>query len=132
MMTTALDTDLFAAPNIVGEARPGGSLLLRSAEPLASHPATLLDRFREWCSLDPDYGRARRRDQNGAWRTLTYGEADRQSRAVGRALLDLGLGPNRPIMIMSENSLEHLTRRFLRAPRRAGGAALLTCANTGV
>ena len=61
MMTTAIDTDLFATTNIVGEAGPDGSLLLRSAEPLAGHPATLLARLRDWCSLDPDCPRGRRR-----------------------------------------------------------------------
>ncbi len=42
------------------------------------------------------------------WITLTYGEARRRADALAQAFLDLGLGPERPLMILSGNSLAHL------------------------
>src|SRR6185312_5923460 len=42
------------------------------------------------------------------WITLSYGEAERRSRALAAAFAGLGLGPYKPLMILSGNSLEHL------------------------
>jgi feruloyl-CoA synthase len=39
---------------------------------------------------------------------LTYGEARRKADALAQAFLDLGLGPEKPVMILSGNSVEHL------------------------
>src|SRR5262249_28270641 len=47
----------------------------------------------------------RRRD--GAWRRVTYAEALQAARAIGQALLERGLGPERPVMILSDNSIDH-------------------------
>ena len=41
------------------------------------------------------------------WRTLTYGEAHAQVRAVAQALLDRGLSPERPILILADNGIDH-------------------------
>ena len=40
--------------------------------------------------------------------TLTYGEAKQRSDALAGAFSALGLGPDKPVMILSGNSLEHL------------------------
>ena len=45
------------------------------------------------------------RDQ--AWRELSYAETFRRVRAIGQALLDRGLSAERPVVILSENSIEH-------------------------
>ncbi|MEP6815280.1 MAG: AMP-binding protein [Marmoricola sp.] len=103
-----MDAELFAEPNIVGTTRPDGSVLLRSADALADHPTTVLESFRAWSAKDPEHVLARQRVADGCWRTLTYGEADRLSRSLGQALLDRGLGPDRPLMVLSGNSLDHL------------------------
>ncbi len=39
---------------------------------------------------------------------LSYGEARANADALAQALLDLGLGPERPLMVLSGNSIEHL------------------------
>jgi len=44
----------------------------------------------------------------GGWRTVTYGQAVAAAGAIGQALLDRGLGPGRPLLILSGNSVDHL------------------------
>jgi feruloyl-CoA synthase len=43
----------------------------------------------------------------GEWRFITYGEANAHADAVAQALLDRGLGPDAPLMILSGNSIRH-------------------------
>ena len=40
------------------------------------------------------------------WLKVTYGEAKKQVDSVTQALLDRGFGPDRPVMILSSNSIE--------------------------
>ena len=42
-----------------------------------------------------------------AWRVLRWGEALAAARAIAQALIDRGLGPSRPLMVLSGNSIEH-------------------------
>jgi feruloyl-CoA synthase len=101
-------TGLYARPDIRSERRPDGSVLLRSAEPLYEHPATVLHSFRAWTRRDPDHVLVAERGPDEGWRTLAYGEAERSALAVGQGLLELGLGPDRPLLILSGNSVDHL------------------------
>ena len=39
---------------------------------------------------------------------LSYGEARARADALAQAFLELGLGPDRPLMVLSGNSVEHL------------------------
>src|SRR5205814_6776732 len=48
------------------------------------------------------------RAADGAWRSWPYGEAVAAADAIGQAVLDLGLGPGRPLLILSGNSVDHL------------------------
>ena len=43
----------------------------------------------------------------GDWRFITYGEANARADAIAQALLDRGLGPDAPLMILSGNSIAH-------------------------
>jgi len=87
--------------------RPDGSLLARNPEPLGAYPSRLTERLEHWALVAPDRPYLARRDQGGEWRRITYGEAFRQARAIGGALLARGLSAQRPIAILSGNSLEH-------------------------
>jgi feruloyl-CoA synthase len=49
---------------------------------------------------------AQRRGPSRDWLKVTYGEARKQVDAVTQALLDRGFGPDRPVMILSSNSIE--------------------------
>ena len=89
--------------------RADGSLLLRSVEPLGAFPARLTDALEHWAATAPDRVFAARREGTGDWRTISYAQMLRRAQSLGQALLDLGLGPECPLAILSGNDLEHLS-----------------------
>ena len=105
---------LFARPRIVVESpaagRPGDDMLLRSAEALGGHPLTVVHSVREHARADPGHLLAAERPPGQAvgWRTCGYGEAVAAAESIGQALLERGLGPGRPLLVLSGNSLDHL------------------------
>jgi feruloyl-CoA synthase len=103
-----MTVSLFAPPRIISEAADQpGVMLLRSAEPLGVYPVTVVHSVRERARLAPDQPMVAERTA-GAWRTVGYGEAVAAADAIGQALLDRGLGPDRPLLILSGNSVNHL------------------------
>src|SRR3954470_15411895 len=99
----------FATPNIALEQRDDGSMLLRSRDQLGPYANSVAEAFRAAAAEHPDRVLASRRGADDELITLTYGEARARADALAQAFLDLGLGADRPIMILSGNSLEHLT-----------------------
>jgi feruloyl-CoA synthase len=95
--------DLFAPPRVVREDRDDGAILLRSAEPLGDFAPSMAHAFRAGADAHPERVLATR-----AGATLRWGEARDRADAIAQALLDQGLGPERPLMVLSGNSLEHL------------------------
>ncbi|WP_088280594.1 feruloyl-CoA synthase [Ideonella sp. A 288] len=91
------------------EQRPDGSIVLRSTEALRWFPDRLTDCLEQWAQEAPDRTLVARRDASGAWVHITYAQMLQRVQAVGQRLLDLGLSVDRPLAILSENDLEHLT-----------------------
>jgi feruloyl-CoA synthase len=92
------------------EQRPDGSVILRSTEALRWFPDRLTDCLEQWAQDAPDRSFvAQRAPGGGDWRHITYAQMLQRAQAVGQALLDLGLSVDRPVAILSENDLEHLT-----------------------
>src|SRR4051812_18590202 len=91
----------------------GGVRYVRAEVPLDTNfPRRMTDRLVHWATTDPDRVFIARRERladgsTGDWRKITYGEALATARGVGQALLDRGLNAQRPVAILSENSLEH-------------------------
>jgi feruloyl-CoA synthase len=54
-----------------------------------------------------EVGRDPRSGPAGAWRTVTFAETRERARAIAQALLDRGLNADRPIVILSGNSIDH-------------------------
>jgi feruloyl-CoA synthase len=99
---------LFAQPRVcAGAADPSGAVLLRSAEPLRDYPVSVVHSMREHARLAPDHPVVAERAGDG-WRTVRYGEAVAAATAIGQGLLERGLGPDRPLLILSGNSVDHL------------------------
>ena len=103
-----MTSELFAQPSITSETAPDGSILLRSTHPLGECPSTVVHSFRQWATQDPDHVLVAERDGDGAWREVTYGEAAAAARSIGQALLDMGLGPDRPLLMLSGNGVAHM------------------------
>jgi feruloyl-CoA synthase len=110
MTDSGVTAELFAAPSIVvSEAGEGdGSFVLRSADPLGDYPVSVVHSLREWSRVDPRHPLVAERAVDGAWRTCSYGEAVAAAEAIGQALLDRGLGPARPLLVLSGNSTDHM------------------------
>jgi feruloyl-CoA synthase len=88
--------------------RDDGAMYLRSPHVLGPYPRNLTERLARWAREAPDRVLAAQRAPDGGWRRLSYAEAHARTRRVGQALLDRGLSAERPLAILSENSLEHL------------------------
>lgn len=82
-------------------------MILRSPQTLNSPARCIGEWLERWARRDPDRLFLAERDDAGDWRRVTYGAAWRAAGAIGQALLDRGLGPDRPVMILSENGIDH-------------------------
>jgi len=89
------------------ERRADGAILLRSTDPLRPSPSRYTDPLIRWAAERPEAPLLARRGPDGQWITLSYREALDKARRIGEALLDRGLSTERPLMVLSENSLEH-------------------------
>ncbi len=94
------------------EPLPGGGWRLRSPEALAAYPQRITDRLEHFARSAPERVLAAERGAGGGWRTITYAQMRERAERVGAALLERGLGPERPLAIVSGNDLEHLTLAF--------------------
>lgn len=97
----------FWQPEFTYEHRDDGTIVMAQIGALPAHLPTLADHLDRWADATPDRTWIARRRNGGDWRHISYGEARAKARAIGGALLGMGLGPDRPLMILSENSLEH-------------------------
>lgn len=88
--------------------RPDGTRYVSSDEPLSPYPETLTERLAYWAEHSPRRVFAAQRGENGAWRAIRYGEMLSMARAIGASLLRRRLGTDRPVVILSDNDLEHL------------------------
>jgi feruloyl-CoA synthase len=100
-------SELFAAPSVVRQDRADGSVLLTSPEPLAPYPATAAEWLRSWAAAEAPYPCVAQRTAGGSWEVLSYGEVLAAANSVSQALLDRGLSAERPLMILSGNSIGH-------------------------
>ncbi len=104
----SVSSTLFAEPDIVMATRHDGAILVNSRRPLLPYPDTVITSLRSWATVDPGYPLVAERGPDGEWRRQSYGTALAAAQSIGQALLDLGLGPDRPLMILSGNSVDHL------------------------
>jgi len=93
--------------SVDSERRADGTLLLRARGDLPAYPRTIVDRLRHWAEAAPGRIFLADRGPDGAWRTVTYRETLDRVRALAQALLAYDLSAERPIAILSGNSLEH-------------------------
>src|SRR5690606_42093738 len=93
--------------DIEAPARPDGTKILRSRAPLEPFAPRIPWHLRRWASETPDLvWLAQRRGPERKWREVTYAEAMRRVDSLTQALLDMGLDQERPLAILSGNSLE--------------------------
>jgi feruloyl-CoA synthase len=96
----------FAPAEVELERRAGGALVLRSPQPLGACPRCIGEWLAQWARQAPQRVFLAERSGDG-WRKVTYAEALEAARRTGQALLERGLGADRPLMILSDNSVDH-------------------------
>ena len=89
-----------------------GVRYLEAETPLEPFGERITDRLLHWAEVAPDRTLIARRERladgsTGDWIRIGYAEALQKARSIGQALLDRGLSAERPVAILSENSLEH-------------------------
>src|SRR3954462_9478370 len=96
-----------APPRIVSRPAAGGAQVLSSEMPLEPSEDSLGLLLRRWAREAPERTFLAERGGDDAWVRLSWAEADRRASAVAQALLDRGLGPERPVLLLSGNAIDH-------------------------
>jgi feruloyl-CoA synthase len=89
-----------------------GTHYLKADQDLQAFPDRLTDRLQHWAQIKPTQTLFARRvkladGSLGDWRHVTYAEAWNTARNIAQGLINRGLNADRPVVILSENSLEH-------------------------
>jgi feruloyl-CoA synthase len=83
-----------------------GSCIWRSRAPLRDGPRCISDVLERRAALHPDRSFLAERAES-AFRTVSYAQVNSLVAHIGAGLLELGASPERPVMILSENSIDH-------------------------
>ena len=85
---------------------------LQADLPLGAFARRVTDYLVHWAETTPDHSFLARREQlpggkTGDWQHVSYAQALDAARSIGQALLDRGLNAERPVVVLSENTVEH-------------------------
>ena len=96
----------FAPQKVEMQRRADGTILLRSPQKLGSYARCVTEWLVLWSDKAPDRTFLAERVAE-RWKKLNYRETYGAVRRIAQALLDRGLGPERPVAILSDNGLDH-------------------------
>jgi feruloyl-CoA synthase len=85
---------------------PDGGMILRSPQRLEPYCRNLGDMLEHWGAETPDAVFLAERAPDG-WRRITYAETLRAVRSIAQALTDRKLSVERPVVILSDNNIDH-------------------------
>ena len=102
----------FGVTEVTTRQGDNGVVYVRATQDLQPHPVRLTDRLAHWAQTTPDRTWMAQRVKNadgslGDWRHISYQEAWQSARRIAQALLDRNLSADRPVVMLSENDLEH-------------------------
>jgi feruloyl-CoA synthase len=108
------DPASLAPPRAIRENRPDGGFVLRHPEPLQPYARCIGDWLAHWARTRPEaLFLAERPDPApadagaDAWRRLSYAQTRDAVGRVAQALLDLSLPAGKPVVVLSDNSIDH-------------------------
>lgn len=109
------------------ERRDDGSWIIWQEGELSGVPDRLSDKIHHWAERVPDRTWMAERGPDGEWRRTSYAQMLGSIRNIGQALLDLNLSVERPLVILSANSVAHglmaLSAQYVGIPSAAIAAA---------
>jgi feruloyl-CoA synthase len=95
------------ALDAVLDRRADGTIYIRTSQDIGHYHRKLSEPLEYWAKAAPDRVFLAQRDAQDQWRTLIYAETLDKVRRIGASLLRRGLSADRPIVIISGNSIEH-------------------------
>ncbi len=96
-----------APADVVARALPGGGWVLRSPQELRPYPRSLGAYLAHWSAVAPERTFLAERAAADGWRRVSYAAALDAVLRIASALLDRGLGPDRPVAILSDNGVDN-------------------------
>jgi feruloyl-CoA synthase len=102
------DPQQLAPRRTVHTAQADGSFTLHHPEPLGAYARCVGEWIEHWAARKPDAAAFAEPDGAGGWTTLSWRALRQRVGTVAQSLLDLRLPPDRPVVVLSDNSLEHL------------------------
>src|SRR3954454_394263 len=102
----------FGDPAVNIERRDDGTIYLRPKMPLREYPHRLTERLQHWAKAEPERIFMAERDGGPGWRQITYAELLISSRRIASALIARGLSAEKPVVILSGNSIDHALVAF--------------------
>jgi feruloyl-CoA synthase len=102
----------FGDPAVTIDRRDDGTIYLRPKKALGDYPVRLTDRLHHWARAEPHRVFMAERDAGRGWRKITYAQLLASTRRIASALLARGLSAERPIVILSGNSIDHALLAF--------------------
>src|SRR6266704_2476914 len=102
----------FGDPAVTLDRRDNGTVYLRPKLALGEYPRRLTDRLHHWAKVEPNRIFMAERAASGGWRQITYAQLLGTTRHIASALLARGLSADRPIVILSGNSIDHALVAF--------------------
>src|ERR1700676_1327377 len=97
----------FGDPAVSIDRRDDGTIYLKPKIALGEYPVRLTDRLHHWARLEPNRIFMAERDGGRGWRQITYSELLTSSRHIASGLLTRGLSAEKPVVILSGNSIDH-------------------------
>ncbi|MFN7726461.1 MAG: feruloyl-CoA synthase [Rubrivivax sp.] len=97
-----------APPQVQRQDLGGGAFVLRHPEPLAPYDRCVGDWLERWARDTPDALAVAEPALGGGWVKLSWSELRHRTGAVAQGLLNLNLPAGKPVVVLSDNALDHL------------------------
>lgn len=102
------DPDNLAPPRAERLDLTDGSFVLRSPQALGPYARCIGDWLERWARDTPDALAFAERAPNGEWRQLSWAQTRTAVGRVAQGLLGLRLPAGKPVVVLSDNSIDHL------------------------
>src|SRR3984885_7677782 len=102
----------FGNPAVTIDRRDDGTIYLRPKTALGDYPVRITDRLHHWAKVEPNRIFMAERETGGGWRQIPYAQLLTATRRIASGLLARGLSAEKPVVILSGNSIDHALVAF--------------------
>ncbi|MGM4888212.1 feruloyl-CoA synthase [Tardiphaga sp. 20_F10_N6_6] len=102
----------YGDPAVTIDRRDDGTIYLRPTNAIGDYPDRVTDYLHHWAREAPDRVFMAERAEGGGWREITYAQMLDAARHIASALLSRELSADKPIVILSGNSVDHALIAF--------------------